>query len=57
MLKIKLNDFIDSRNLGNEFNQRQAPNKLEFNTGRYHVLREIFREFGRISSVKWISLY
>ena len=34
MLKIKLNDFMHSRNLGGEFNERQAPNKLEFNTGR-----------------------
>ena len=40
--KLNLNDFMDSRNLGNEFNQRQAPNKLEFNTGQYHVLREIY---------------
>ena len=57
MLKIKLNDFIDSRNLGNEFNQRQAPYKLEFNRARYHVLREIYQKFGRVYFVKRISLY
>ena len=55
--KSNFNDFMDSRNLENEFNQGQAPNKLKFNTGRYHVLREIYRKFGRASSVKRISLY
>ena len=48
---------MDSKNLGREFNERQALNKLEFITGRYHVLREIYQKFGRISSVKRISLY
>ena len=48
---------MDSRNLGKEFNERHAPNKLEFITGRYHILREIYQKFGRISSVKRISLY
>ena len=47
----------DSRNLGKEFNERHSPNKLEFITDRYHVLREIYRKFGRVSSVKRISLY
>ena len=47
----------DSKNLGKEFNERHTPNKLEFITGRYHVLREIYRKFGRVSSVKRISLY
>ena len=46
---------MDSRNLGGEFNERQAPNRLEFITGRYHVLREIYQKFGRVFSVKWIS--
>ena len=48
---------MDSRNLGGEFNERQALNKLEFITGRYHVLREIYQKFGRVSSIKRISLY
>ena len=48
---------MDSRNLGGEFNEIQAPNRLEFITGRYHVLQEIYRKFGRVSSVKRISLY
>ena len=43
---------MDSRNLGREFNERQALNELEFITGRYHVLREIYQKFGRVSSVK-----
>ena len=47
-----LNAFMDSRNLGGEFNKRQAPNRLEFITGRYHVLREIYQKFGRVFSVK-----
>ena len=47
----------DSKNLGKEFNERHTPNKLEFITGRYHILREIYRKFGRVSSVKRISLY
>ena len=47
----------DSRNLGKEFNERHSPNKLEFITDRYHVLRKIYRKFGRIFSVKRISLY
>ena len=47
----------DSRNLGKEFNERHSPNKLEFITDRYHVLREIYQKFGRVSSVKRISLY
>ena len=38
-------------------NERQAPKRLEFISGRYHVLREIYRNFDRISSVKRISLY
>ena len=41
-----LNAFMDSRNLEREFNERQALNKLEFITGRYHILREIYRKFG-----------
>ena len=55
--KSNLNDFMYSRNLGKEFHERHAPNKLEFIIGQYHVLREIYRKFGRVSSVKWISLY
>ena len=47
----------DSRNLGKEFNERHSPNKLEFITDRYHVLREIYQKFDRVSSVKRISLY
>ena len=47
---------MDSRNLGNEFNQRHAPNKLEFNTGRYHILRDIYQKFGRVFFVKRISV-
>ena len=38
-------------------NERQAPKRLEFISGRHHVLREIYQKFGRVSSVKWISLY
>ena len=38
-------------------NERQAPKRLEFISGRHHVLREIYRKFGRVSSVKRISLY
>ena len=52
-----LNAFMDSRNLGREFNERQALNKLEFIIGRYHVLREIYRKFDRVFFVKRISLY
>ena len=52
-----LNAFMDSRNLGREFNGKKALNKLEFISGRYHVLREICQKFSRISSVKWTSLY
>ena len=52
-----LNVFMDSRNLGREFNERQTLNKLEFITGRYHVLREIYQKFDRVFSVKRISLY
>ena len=48
---------MDFRNLGKEFNERHAPNKLEFITGRYRVLREIYRKFGIIYSIKRISLY
>ena len=48
---------MDFTNLGKEFNERHAPNKLEFITGRYRVLREIYQKFGRISSLKWIFLY
>ena len=52
-----LNAFMDSRNLGREFNGKKALNKLEFISGRYHVLREICQNFDRISSVKRTSLY
>ena len=52
-----LNAFMESSNLGREFNERQTLNKLEFISGRHHVLREIYQKFGRISSIKWISLY
>ena len=38
-------------------NERQAPKRLEFISGRHHVLREIYRKFGRVFSVKRISLY
>ena len=55
--KSNFNDFMDSRNLGREFNERQTPKRLEFILGRHHVLREIYRKFGRISSVKRIFLY
>ena len=55
--KSNLDDFMDSRNLGREFNERQALNELEFITGRYHVLREIYQKFDRVFSVKRISLY
>ena len=48
---------MDSRNLGREIYERRAPKSLEFISGRYHVLREIYQKFGRISSVKRISLY
>ena len=48
---------MDSRNLGREIYERQAPKSLEFISGRYYVLREIYRKFGRIFSVKRISLY
>ena len=48
---------MDSRNLGREIYERRAPKSLEFISGRYHVLRKIYRKFGRISSVKRISLY
>ena len=48
---------MDSRDLGKEFNERHAPNKLEFIIGRYHILREIYQKFGRVCSVKRISLY
>ena len=37
--------------------ERRAPKSLEFISGRYHILREIYQKFGRISSVKWTSLY
>ena len=52
-----LNVFMDSRNLGREFNGKKALNKLEFISGRYHVLREFYQKFGRICFVKRISLY
>ena len=52
-----LNAFMESSNLGREFNERQTLNKLEFITGRYHVLREIYQKFDRVFSVKRISLY
>ena len=55
--KSNLNDFMDSRNLGGKFNERQAPNRLEFITGRYHILREFYQKFSRIFSVKRISIY
>ena len=48
---------MDSRNLGREIYERRTPKSLEFISGRYHVLREIYRNFGRVSSVKRISLY
>ena len=48
---------MDSRNLEREIYERRALNKLEFITGRYHILREFYRKFGRISSVKRTSLY
>ena len=28
-----------------------------FNIGVHHILREIYRKFDRVSSVKWTSLY
>ena len=52
-----LNAYVDSRNLEENLTEKKVLNKLEFTSGRYHVLREIYRNFGRISSVKWISLY
>ena len=48
---------MDSRNLGREIYERRIPKSLEFISGRYHVLREIYRNFDRIFSVKRISLY
>ena len=58
MLIIKnLNAFMDSRNLGREFNGKKALNKLEFISGRYHILREFYQKFGRISSVKRTFFY
>ena len=48
---------MDSRNLGREIYERRSPKSLEFISGRYHILREIYRNFGRVSSVKRISLY
>ena len=48
---------MDSRNLGREIYERRAPKSLEFISGRYHVLREIYQNFGRVSSVKRLSLY
>ena len=57
LINKNLNAFMDSRNLGREFNGKKALNKLEFISGRYHVLREIYRNFGRVFSVKRISLY
>ena len=48
---------MDSRNLGREIYERRTPKSLEFISGRYHVLREIYRNFGRVFSVKRISLY
>ena len=58
MLIIKnLNAFMDSRNLGRKFNGKKALNKLEFISGRYHVLREFYQKFDRIFSIKRTSLY
>ena len=58
MLIIKnLNAFMDYGNLGREFNGKKALNKLEFISGRYHILRECYQKFGKISSVKRTSLY
>ena len=48
---------MDFRNLEGEFNERQAPNTLEFITSRYHVLRKIYQNFDRVSFVKRTSLY
>ena len=48
---------MDSTNLGREIYERRALNKLEFITGRYHILREFYQKFGKISSVKRTSLY
>ena len=48
---------MDSRNLGREMYERRTPKSLEFISGRYHVLRKIYRKFGRIFFVKRISLY
>ena len=57
LINKNLNAFMDSRNLGREFNGKKALNKLEFISGRYHVLREFYQKFDRISSVKRTSLY
>ena len=48
---------MDSRNLGREIYERRTPKSLEFISGRNHVLRKIYRKFGRIFFVKRISLY
>ena len=48
---------MDSRNLGRKIYERRAPRSQDFISGRYQVLRKIYRKFGRISSVKRISLY
>ena len=48
---------MDSRNLEREIYERRALNKLEFITGQYHILREFYQKFGRISSLKRTSLY
>ena len=57
LVNYNLNAYPDSRTLGRGFNGKKALNKLEFISGRYHVLREFYQKFDRISSVKRTSLY
>ena len=52
-----LNAYVDSKNLEENLTEKKVLNKLEFTLGRYHILREIYQKFGKISFVKWISLY
>ena len=57
LINKKFNAFMDFRNLGRGIYERRAPKNLEFISGRYHVLREIYQKFDRVFSVKRISLY
>ena len=57
LINKKFKCFHGLLEFGRKFNGKKALNKLEFISGRYHVLREICQKFGRISSVKRTSLY